>query len=210
MTQSVGFEYIRSARYKEIAKIAILAVMVISLSYGGWAALKIVSATEHPVLVVVSGSMIPTFNVGDIIFIKGVPAEKINAGTIIVFHSPREYDTLVVHRVVQRLDNDGTPYFKTKGDFNRYVDDWTVPKEYVVGVYSARIPYIGILVMRLREPAGTAFITVLILLLIVYEIYSSSTKKKDEFKDKNPTQILKKAFLVNPNGLKDELTPYRS
>ena len=108
------------------------------------------------------------------------PAEDIEVGTIIVFHSPTEYDTLIVHRVVRKVNDNGTIYFWTKGDFNRYTDDWTVPDKNVVGVYSARVPYVGIVVMTLREPAGTAFIVVLIVVLIGYEAYSSSTKKRDQ------------------------------
>ena len=171
-------ERLRALRHNEVTKLIMLAVLVISISYGGWATLRFTLATEHPVLVVVSGSMVPTLNVGDIIFIKGAPVEKINVGTIVVFHSPREYETLVVHRVVQKIDNGGAIYFKTKGDFNRYTDDWTVPEDYVVGTFSARIPYIGILVMRLREPGGTALIVFLIILLISYEAYNAKSKKK--------------------------------
>jgi len=172
-------KHLRFVRHNEVTKLIILAVLVVSISYGGWAALRFTLATEHPVLVVVSGSMVPTLNVGDIILIKGTPVEKTDVGTIIVFHSPREYDTLVVHRVVQKINGSETVYFKTKGDFNRYTDDWTVPEDYVVGTFSARIPYIGIVVMRLREPAGTALIVFLIILLISYEAYSAKTKKKE-------------------------------
>jgi signal peptidase len=171
-------EYLKSIKRNEVAKLVLLAVLVVSASYGGWAALRFVWATEYPVLVVVSGSMVPTLNIGDIIFIKGMPAEKIEVGTIVVFHSPREYETLVVHRVVERLNRDGTVYFRTKGDFNRYVDDWAVPKEYVVGVFSARVPYVGIIVMRLREPAGTTLIITLIVVLLAYEAYNAKTGRK--------------------------------
>lgn len=178
----------RTIRHNEVAKLIMLAVLVISMSYVGWAALRLALTTEHPVLVVVSGSMVPTLNVGDIIFIKGVPADKIDVGTIIVFHSPREYDTLVVHRVVQKIDKSGTVYFKTRGDFNRYADDWLVPNDSVVGAFSARIPYVGVAVMKLREPAGTAFIIVLIILLIGYEAYSSGAKKKASKSREEPSQ----------------------
>ncbi len=182
----------RSVRHNEVAKLIMLAVLVISISYGGWAALRFTLATEHPVLVVVSGSMVPTLNVGDIIFIKGTPVEKTSVGTIIVFHSPREYDTLVVHRVVQKVNSGEAVYFKTKGDFNRYTDDWTVPEDYVVGTFAARIPYIGIVVMRLREPAGTALIVFLIILLISYEAYGAKSKKKKMSEDTSEVRYSKR------------------
>jgi signal peptidase len=82
--------------------------------------------------------------------------------------------------VVDKQNSDGRIYFKTKGDFNRYVDDWSVSAEKVVGSFSARIPYIGIIIMKLREPAGTAFIVSLIIILIAYEAYSSHKKTKTE------------------------------
>lgn len=167
-------------KHKDIINFVILCLCVVSISYGGWAVLRLMTATDHPVLVVVSGSMVPTLNVGDMIFIRGMPAEKIEVGTIIVFHSPSEYDTLVVHRVVQKSNNNGTIYFRTKGDFNRYTDLWTVPDKNIVGVYSARVPYVGIVVMWLRTLEGTAFIVVLIVILIGYEAYSSSAKKRDQ------------------------------
>ncbi|MGQ9542787.1 MAG: signal peptidase I [Candidatus Bathyarchaeia archaeon] len=163
---------------REIIKLLLLSALVVSLSYCGWATLKIAWATEHPVMVVVSGSMVPTLNVGDIIFIKGIPAREIGVGTIIVFHSPRDYDTMIVHRVVERVERGGVIHFKTKGDYNRYIDNWEVPESYVVGVFSGRIPYAGVIVMRLREPAGTTFIIILIVVLIAYEVYSSGAKKR--------------------------------
>ena len=182
----------RSVRHNEVAKLIMLAVLVISISYGGWAALRFTLATENPVLVVVSGSMVPTLNVGDIIFIRGTPVEKIGVGAIIVFHSPREYDTLVVHRVVQKINSGEAVYFKTKGDFNRYTDDWTIPEDYVVGTFAARIPYIGIVVMRLREPAGTALIVFLIILLISYEAYGAKSKKKKMSEDTSEVRYSKR------------------
>ena len=178
MSENGSTNKLKSIRNNEVAKLILLAIIVISISYGGWAAMRLMLATQHPVLVVISGSMVPTLNVGDLIVIKGEPAEEIEVGTIIVFHSPRDYNTLVVHRVVDKQNSDGRIYFKTKGDFNRYVDDWTVSSEKVVGSFSARVPYIGIIIMKLREPAGTAFIVSLIIILIAYEAYSSHSKSK--------------------------------
>ncbi len=183
MSENGSTTKLKSIRNNEVAKLILLAIIVISISYGGWAAMRLMLATEHPVLVVISGSMVPTLNVGDLIVIKGEPAEEIEVGTIIVFHSPRDYDTLVVHRVVEKQNSDGRIYFKTKGDFNRYVDDWTVSAEKVVGSFSARVPYIGIIIMKLREPAGTAFIVSLIIILIAYEAYSSHNKSKTKAAD---------------------------
>ncbi|MEM2840130.1 MAG: signal peptidase I [Candidatus Bathyarchaeia archaeon] len=174
MTQTKGI----NPKTREVIKLLVLSALVISLSYCGWATLKLAWSTEHPILVVVSGSMIPTLNVGDIIFIKGVTPKEINVGTIMVFHSPKDYDTLIVHRVVEKIDKGGVTYFKTKGDYNRYIDSWEVPESHIVGVFTGRIPYVGVIVMRLREPAGTTFIIILIVILIVYEVYNSGVKRK--------------------------------
>lgn len=161
----------------EWIKLLILAVVLISASNLAWFGLRVALNAEHPILVVVSGSMVPTLNAGDIIAVHGSQPEDISVGTIIVFHSPRDYDTLIVHRVIEKVDyNDGIG-FKTKGDFNLFADTWIVPSDYVIGTYIGRVPYIGLVVMKLKEPVGMSFIIFIIAVLLIMEIMESRKKK---------------------------------
>lgn len=168
---------IRYLRKHEFVKLLIIAILLITISLAAWNGLKIALNTENPILVVVSGSMVPTLNVGDLIVIKGMSSDELSIGTIIVFHSPADYDTLIVHRIVEKMRHDEDYAFKTKGDFNHYEDNWIVPSKYVVGAYIGKIPYIGFVVMKLKEPAGMSFIIFVIFILIMMEFFEERKKK---------------------------------
>ena len=167
----------------EWIRLLILAVILISASNLTWFGFKIALNAEHPVLVVVSGSMVPTLNVGDIIVIQGTPPDQISVGTIIVFHSPREYDTLIVHRVIERVDYDGDIGFKTKGDFNLFADSWIVPSNFVIGSYLGRAPYVGFIVMKLKEPVGMGLVIFIIVVLLAIEFMESKKRKQPIISD---------------------------
>ncbi len=99
--------------------------------------------TEDPIVTVVSCSMLPTIDRGDLLIVKGVTFEEIRAGrlngTIIVYHHPVD-GRLIVHRVYKKFE-DGT--LQTWGDNNPSPDAWRVPMENVVGRVVFRIPYAG-------------------------------------------------------------------
>lgn len=175
---------IRYLRKHEFAKLLIIALILISVSLATWNGLKIALNTENPILVVVSGSMVPALNVGDLIVIRGVSSEELSDGTIIVFHSPADYDTLIVHRIVEKMRHDEDYAFKTKGDFNYYEDNWIVPSKYIVGAYIGKIPYIGFVIMKLKEPAGMSLIIFIIFILIIMEFFEERKKKTVSSKSK--------------------------
>ena len=162
----------------EAIKLLILAVILVSASFVTWSGLKIALNTENPILVVVSGSMVPTLNVGDLIVIRGASPEQITAGSIIVFHSPIEYDTLIVHRVVDKVNYGNEFGFKTKGDFNYHEDNWIVKSKDILGTYVGRIPYAGIVIIKLKQPAGMSLLIFLILVMIIFEFFEEKRKKK--------------------------------
>ncbi len=88
-------------------------ILAAGLNYG----LGYVLGADKPVMAVVSGSMEPTLNIGDLVIIKKVNPDKIEVGNIVVYYDPYK-NIRVVHRVV-KIDNiDGKRYFITKGDNN--------------------------------------------------------------------------------------------
>jgi signal peptidase len=87
--------------------------------------------SEHPTLTVISQSMYPALNRGDLILVKAAAREDIQVGTVIVF---RHEGGLAVHRVV-RLDGET---LTTRGDANPDEDD-PIAYDNVVG----RVPTIG-------------------------------------------------------------------
>jgi len=111
-----------------------------------------------------------------------VDPASIPQGTIIVFHSPRDYRTLIVHRVREVVRSNEGIFFVTKGDNNPVQDNWNpepgVPANYVVGSFVGKMPYVGFIVMKMREPLGIAVIVMIMAVVILLEISDRGKKKR--------------------------------
>lgn len=164
---------IRSLGKNPTARVIILIIILFAATYGGVAVLRVALNSESPLMVVSSGSMIPTLNVGDIIIVRGVDPRSVIRGTIIIFHSPYEYDIPIVHRVIAVDSEGGQLFFETKGDHNQVQDGWKVPAENLIGVYVMKIPYIGLISLELRGPLGVTLIILLVALIIAVEYNES-------------------------------------
>lgn len=116
---------------------------------------------HHPVIVL-SGSMEPTYKVGSIIYYKDTPYENIEVGDPITFHG-EDSDVLVTHRVVEKLEAERA--FGTEGDANGSRDPGNVSYENVVGKATQFcIPYAGYFVNFGRQPAAIAAMVAILLL----------------------------------------------
>lgn len=101
-------------------------------------------------------------------------------GDVIAFNVPSPYDGVAqsptVHRVVEKLTENGETYFKTRGDNNPDEDPWSVPAGNVIGKYAGKVPYIGLVVLFLKSPLGLALIAILIASSLIYS-YSKRGKE---------------------------------
>jgi len=109
----------------------ILAVLIIWFSMGLF--------PLHPTTIV-SGSMRPTLDAGDVVIVAKAPADIVNQGDIIQF---RKEKVTVMHRVVDIQETEDSKFFITKGDANKNPDSDPVVPEQVVGKVVFRIPKIG-------------------------------------------------------------------
>jgi hypothetical protein len=127
--------------------------------------------------------------VGDLIIVQGLDPEDFNTeypdSDIIVFHKPNATeDELIVHRIVTTEERNGILYFYTKGDGNGYnlwpatpqrseYDPWNggngVPEDLVVGRTVMRIPWVGHVVLFMRNSLGLPIVVALIILIVVVE-----------------------------------------
>lgn len=130
--------------------IAIILYLIIQAS------LMVTLGVEKPLYVVISGSMEPTYEKGDILVVKGVDVNTIEKGDIIVFDSPFG-GIPIVHRVFEiRIDGEKR-FFITKGDNNPSPDNYYspphpgIPEEHIIGVPFIKIPKIGWFQIWLRE-----------------------------------------------------------
>ncbi|CBY24535.1 unnamed protein product [Oikopleura dioica] len=133
--------------------------MIVSSALMVWKGLFVLSGTESPIVVVLSGSMEPAFYRGDLLFLYHDRKEPIDAGEIVVFKIEGR-DIPIVHRVLKRHENTETGEVKilTKGD-NNQVDDralynrgqmWIRPKD-VVGRAKAMAPYVGMVTIVMND-----------------------------------------------------------
>jgi hypothetical protein len=140
-----------------------------------------------------------TLHIGDLIIVQGIAPEDLNTdypnSAIIVFHEPSNPDELIVHRIVAVDEVNGTLYFRTKGDGNSAVkwpdtpttseyDPWQtngvpgVRQDLVVGKVVMRIPWVGHIVLFMRNSIGLPIIVALIIIIVVLEFVLPLLKKK--------------------------------
>jgi len=126
----------------------------------------------HKTFVIISGSMVPELQIGDIAVVKNVEKSELKVGDVISF---REGNTVTTHRISGILE-DGK--YKTKGDANN-ADD-TNPVEYanIEGKLAFSIPKIGYLVILVQNKVG--IIVVGILIYIMYIINKNGLEKKNK------------------------------
>ncbi|KAI9556769.1 hypothetical protein GHT06_016560 [Daphnia sinensis] len=132
--------------------------MIVSSALMIWKGLMVVTGSESPIVVVLSGSMEPAFHRGDLLFLTNPADEPIRVGEIVVFKIEGR-DIPIVHRVLKVHEREnGTSKFLTKGDNNR-VDDrglyapgqlWLTPRD-VVGRAKGFLPYVGMVTIMMNE-----------------------------------------------------------
>ncbi len=96
----------------------------------------------YRVFTVISGSMEPTYSVGDLIYVKDVEPKDIQVGDAITYVM-NENLVVSTHRVIDIEQKDGELMFYTKGDANKDADQSPVHNKNVVGVVKFSIPYLG-------------------------------------------------------------------
>lgn len=120
-------------------------------------------------MVVQSGSMSGTIEVGDLIFVGKTQPEELKEGDIIAYMSGQ---VVVTHRIVEiTTDENGGLLFTTQGDANNAPDQAKVSGDKIVGIYQARIPKMGDVAMFLQTPLGMVIgIGIPLVLFIIYDI----------------------------------------
>ena len=123
---------------------------------------------------IISPSMTPNINVYDVVVTTKTNTSKLKVGDIISFYT-NEVNVnglTITHRIYQIGEQDDGRYFKTKGDYNQYVDKWTVRESDIVGKVLFKIPQLGRVQFFLGSRGGW-LIAILIpaLAIISYDIY---------------------------------------
>lgn len=136
-------------------------------------------------LIVLTDSMYPNIQSGDLILCHTIDAKDVKKGDIISFFDPAGNGTSVVTHRVNKItkDDKGNLAWITKGDANNTRDDAIVPADKLVGVYQHRFSGLGNVAMFMQTTQGLIICVICpIILLIAYDmirrkIYEKSRKK---------------------------------
>ena len=136
-------------------------------------------------LIVLTDSMYPQIESGDLIICKTIPAENVKVEDVISFFDPAGNGTsIVTHRVVEIVEQNGETFFRTRGDNNNTEDKDLVPAEKLVGLYKTRIPGAGNIAMFMQTTTGLIVCVLLpILLLVGYDLIRRRHYEKNKKQD---------------------------
>ncbi|CAN6439943.1 unnamed protein product [Victoria cruziana] len=151
-------ESIRSIRIRQVVSQAISLGMIVTSALVIWKALICITGSESPVVVVLSESMEPGFQRGDILFLR-MSKDPIRAGEIVVFNV-EEREIPIVHRVIEvhEQSDSGEVDVLTKGDSNEPDDRilyapgqlW-LQRHHIVGRAVGFLPYAGWVTIIMTE-----------------------------------------------------------
>lgn len=125
-------------------------------------------------IVVLSGSMKPSYNIGTIAYYKSIKKNNIKVNDVITFHSNGKQ--IITHRVNKIIDSK----FETKGDSNNSKDPNLVEYKDILGkVASITVPYLGYFISFVGKNNYLVIGAILILVLeFVFTNFDIDSRKE--------------------------------
>lgn len=109
---------------------------------------------------ILTGSMYPNINPGDIVVVENKNKTSLNKNDIITF---KANNTVITHRIVDIKDST----YITKGDNNDVIDPFTINYKDILGKVIFKIPKIGYLLEFLSRPLVMSAEMIILGILIV-------------------------------------------
>jgi len=165
----------------------------------------------YQVFNVISGSMAPKYNVGDLIYVKKVDVNTIKVGDPITF--VLNEDLVVATHTVVRIDAENK-HFYTKGDANETEDAAPVHFNNVIGVPQFKVPKLGYVSDYIQHPPGMYIVIAagVVLILAVFLPDLIGGKKKVEMTAEAQAEVQAEAQSISDENakLKAELEAMRA
>jgi signal peptidase len=159
------------------ASVAVTFVVTVALSPILLAPFGFRSAT------VMSGSMTPTLNVGDIVIERPIEPAEARIGDVISFTDPQDDERLLTHRV-RSIKIKGDEFtFTTKGDANNTEEKWRISSDGSIGRATMTVPKVGYLLGSQRGPwMRVSFVVIPAVIWAIYELVNiwRPTKPKEQ------------------------------
>ena len=173
----------KKANYKKLKKILkfiympIIIAIVLIIFYMGY--LKFIKKDNNVSILgfkqymVMTGSMEPTYNIGDLIIVKEVKEDELNVGDAITYSVGNGSET-VSHRIISITIENGEKQYQTKGDNNSSADPDLVNFNNIEGKIVFKISNLGIIISEITTGTGIALILVIVALSYI------RTNRKEE------------------------------
>lgn len=140
----------------------------------------------YQLLIVLSGSMSPTFDTGSVVLVQRTAPEDIAVGDVITFPGAGDTGKTITHRVIAIETKNGLS-FTTKGDANNVADSVKQDPENIIGKVRYSIPYIGYFLEFSRTKTGIYLLIVLpsliIFMLEIRKVIGYMLEKRKEKKN---------------------------
>lgn len=130
--------------------------------------------------IVMSGSMSPALEVGDLVIVKEVSEDStvrlidLKSGDVVIYEDGGSF---VIHRILEKKESERT--LITKGDYNNSPDA-PVSFDQVKGVLYKDIPGAGDVLLMMRNPVFIVFLVVLVVLWTELSVAVNRKKAKAE------------------------------
>ncbi|KAI5853901.1 signal peptidase complex catalytic subunit SEC11 [Tricharina praecox] len=192
LLNQLGLSELRRLKPRQILSQVLNFALILGSAFMIWKGLSVAADSPSPIVVVLSGSMEPAFQRGDLLFLwnrnlgmnqyAGPPAHEHSPGTQvgeIVVYNVVGKDIPIVHRVVRRHKGETTPLnLLTKGD-NNHADDTELyarnqfyldREKEVIGSVVGYIPFVGYVTILLSEhPWAKSVLLGIMGLLVILE-----------------------------------------
>ncbi|MDD4276092.1 MAG: signal peptidase I [Clostridia bacterium] len=146
--------------------------------------------STHEHFVIVTGSMKPTINIGDVAYIDTeYNLDDLQVGDIVAFYlniNLSGEEEVVVHYIADiQYDELSNRVFYTKREGTTSWDNWEISDENIVGKYVFKIPFVGKILLFLDSIYGKlVFIADIIFIYLIFDILDENKKAKKLNKEK--------------------------
>lgn len=142
----------------------------------GWAALAVagllVAAIALPLAfgarphTVLTGSMEPTIDAGDVVIDERISPTEAEVGDVVTFRDPEDQSRLITHRVRSIRRAGSHLWFVTQGDANNTTQHWRIAADGELGRVAYTVPWVGRIAVLTHTPLGLGLLLVVPLLLL--------------------------------------------
>ena len=197
---------ILDSKYFQIPyKIIKAIIFIVLLLYVVFTIIQRVSGNQsifgYRLFAVATGSMVPDYNINDVLAIKEVNHNEIKVGDDITYLGKKQdvSGKIVTHRIIEIEEKNGKKTYLTKG-INNDVEDPTIGDNQIYGKVVGKVPVVTQINHIVKNQYGFFFLIFLPLVIVIFlEIADTVTEMKQDKREKD-----KKEDEVNENTEDEE------